>query len=36
MKISWTKPQFQEIAMDCEIGSYFDDFGDDRSERPAF
>jgi hypothetical protein len=28
--MSWTKPEFVEIKMDAEIGSYQpDDFGDD-------
>jgi hypothetical protein len=35
MKSNWTKPEFKEIAMDCEIGSYFDDFGDEQAQ-PLF
>jgi hypothetical protein len=31
----WTKPEFSEIRMDAEIGSYQDDFGPERDE-PAF
>ena len=29
MKI-WSKPSFVEIAMDCEINSYFDELGEER------
>jgi hypothetical protein len=30
MKAQWTAPQFVEIAMDCEINSYYDEFSDER------
>lgn len=34
MASTWTAPQFREFGMDCEINSYFDEFGDERSEAP--
>ena len=33
--MSWTTPEFDEIKMDAEIGSYQDDFDPGR-EVPAF
>ena len=35
MASTWTAPQFRELGMDCEINSYFDEFGDERSQQPA-
>jgi hypothetical protein len=34
MNSTWTAPQFRELGMDCEINSYFDEFGDERSQQP--
>ena len=34
MASTWTAPQFHEFGMDCEINSYFDEFGDERTEAP--
>jgi len=28
-RVTWETPEFVEIKMDAEIGSYQDDFGDD-------
>ena len=35
MNSTWTAPQFRELGMDCEINSYFDEFGDERTQQPV-